>query len=234
MASRCKREGLVVRRARRYLGRMKSNAPIDFYFDFISPYAYIGSTQVEAVAARHGRTVEWRPVLIGITIMKVMGIKPLTETPLKQDYLRHDGARMAAIYGVPFHYHGLQGVNSLAACRAFLWLKARDPALATRFAHRIFKRLWVDNKDITPADAVADEASALGVSRDELLALVASAEGKQALHDAVEHAIGRKVFGVPFVIADGEPIWGCDRLWMLEHWLAHGSWEGAGAKVLGK
>jgi 2-hydroxychromene-2-carboxylate isomerase len=211
---------------------MANNAPIDFYFDFISPYAYIGSTQIEAVAARHGRTVEWRPVLIGITIMKVMGIKPLTETPLKQDYLRHDGARMAAIYGVPFKYHGLGAINSLAACRAFLWLKAKDPQLAVRFAHRIFKRLWVDNKDFTPVEAVIEEAAALGVDGKARAAAVASPEGKQALHDAVDRAVGLKVFGVPFFIVDGEPIWGCDRLWMLEHWLAHGSWQGAGANVL--
>ena len=207
-------------------------APIDFYFDFISPYAYVGSTQIEALAARHGRTVEWRPVLIGITIMKVMGIKPLTETPLKQDYLRHDGARMAAIYGVPFKYHGLGSINALAALRAFLWLKARDPQLAVRFAHRIFKRLWVDNRSIEPVEAVVEEASALGVKSDELAAAVASPEAKQALFDAVDHAVARKVFGVPFFVADGEPIWGSDRLWMLDHWLAHGSWEGAGAEVL--
>ena len=40
--------------------------PVDFYFDFISPYAYIGSTQIEKVAARHGRTVNWRPVLTAL------------------------------------------------------------------------------------------------------------------------------------------------------------------------
>ncbi|MGZ5804100.1 MAG: DsbA family protein, partial [Xanthobacteraceae bacterium] len=111
--------------------------PIDFYFDFISPYAYIGSTQIDALAARHGRSVNWRPVLIGITVMKVMGIKALMDTPLKSDYLRHDAARMAKVYGVPFTYHGLKNINSLAACRAFLWLKERDGDLALRFARRI-------------------------------------------------------------------------------------------------
>lgn len=211
-----------------------SKAPIDFYFDFISPYAYIGSTQIEAVAARHGRTVNWRPVLLGITVMKIMGLKPLPETPLKKDYLFHDGARMAAIYGVPFRYHTHRGGNSLAAARAFLWLKSRDPALAVTFAHRIFRRLWAESRDITPVEAVAEEAAALGVDAAELAAVVASPEGKQALHDAVDHAVGRGVFGTPFFIADGEPIWGCDRLWMLDHWLAHGSWEGAGAAVLGR
>jgi 2-hydroxychromene-2-carboxylate isomerase len=205
---------------------------VDFYFDFISPYAYIGSTQIDALAARHGRIATWRPVLIGITIMKVMGIKPLTETPLKSDYLRHDGQRMAKIYGVPFNYHGMKGINSLAACRAFLWLKDRDVELAVRFARRIFERLWVDGLDITPAEDVVAEAAALGVDGRELLGVITSAEGKQALNEAVDQAIAKGVFGVPYFIADDEPIWGTDRLWMLEHWLKHGSWEGAGAAVL--
>lgn len=208
------------------------NTPVDFYFDFISPYAYIGATQVGAVAARHGRTVDWRPVLIGITVMKVMGIKPLTETPLKSDYLRHDGARMAKIYGVPFRYHDLSDINSLAACRAFLWLKSRDEELALRFARRIFERLWVDGLDITQREDVAAEAAALGVDGHDLLVAITSPEGKQALNVAVDEAIDRGVFGVPFFIADGEPIWGGDRLWMLDYWLAHGTWEGAGAKAL--
>jgi 2-hydroxychromene-2-carboxylate isomerase len=206
--------------------------PVDFYFDFISPYAYIASTQIDAIAARHGRTVTWRPVLIGVTVMKVMGLKPLIETPVKSDYLRHDAPRMAKIYGVPFKYHGLTGHNSLAACRAFLWLKKAHPEIAMPFARRIFERLWVDGLDITPAEDVAAEAAALGVEGHDLLVAITSPEGKRALAVAVDDAIARGVFGVPYMIADGEPIWGSDRLWMLNHWLAHGTWEGAGAKVL--
>ena len=46
--------------------------------------------------------------------------------------------------------------------------------------------------------------------------------------DAVDGAIAHKVFGSPFFIVDDQPIWGVDRLWMLEHWLEHGNWEPAG------
>lgn len=201
-----------------------SHAPIEFYFDLISPYGYLGSTQIESLAARHGRTVDWKPVLLGITVMKIMGLPPLMQTPLKKDYVLRDKDRMAKLLGVPMAGHGLEGVNSLAASRAFLWLKAKDPALAKRFAQRIYARLWVEGRDITPAVAVADEAAALGVDRNALLAAIDSAEMKQALKDAVEEAVGRGVFGVPTFIVDGEPIWGVDRLWMLEHWLRHGDW----------
>ena len=103
-----------------------------------------------------------------------------------------------------------------------------------RFAHRIFKRLWVESRDITPADAVVEEAKALGADATALLAAITSDSGKQALNVAVENAIKVGAFGVPYFVVDGEPLWGCDRLWMLEHWLAHGTWEGAGAAMLEK
>ena len=199
-------------------------SPIEFYFDPISPYGYLATTKVEALAARYGREVDWKPVLLGITVMKVMGLPPLPQTPLKKDYVARDVPRMAKVLGVPLVMHGLKGINSLAACRAFLWLKARDPALAKRFAMRICARLWVEGKDITPPDVVADEAAALGADRVGVLAATESPEMKEALKNAVEAAIAKGVFGVPTFIVDGEPLWGVDRLWMLEHWLAHGDW----------
>ena len=204
-----------------------NQAPIEFYFDFVSPYGYFGSTQIEAIAARHGRVVDWRPVLIGVTVLKIMGMKPLTETPLKKDYLRHDAPRMASLLDVPFRFHDRKGGNSLAASRAYLWLKAREAALAKRFAQGIFRRLWVEGGDITAAQAVAEVAAPLGIDPQELLAAIATPQAKQALKDAVDTAVSKGVFGVPYFIVDGEPIWGSDRLWMLEHWLQHGSW-GAG------
>ena len=199
--------------------------PIEFYFDFVSPYGYFGSTQIEAIAARHGRAVDWRPVLIGVTVLQIMGMKPLTETPLKKDYLRHDAPRMARLLGVPFRFHDRKGGNSLAASRAFLWLKARDAALARNFAQGVYARLWTQGKDITAAQSVAEVAVPLGVDRDELLAAIETPQAKQALKDAVDVAVAKGVFGVPTFIVDGEPIWGSDRLWMLEHWLKHESWD---------
>ena len=165
-------------------------------------------------------------MLLGITVMKVMGLPPLTQTPLKKDYIRRDKPRMAKLLGVPLRDHGLENVNSLAASRAFLWLKAQDAALAKRFAQRIYAALWVQGRDITPAATVAGEAQALGVDRAALLGAIESAEMKAGLKQAVDAAIAKGVFGVPTFIADGEPIWGVDRLWMLEHWLEHGDWAG--------
>ena len=75
--------------------------PIDFYFDFISPYGYLASTQIDKIAAKHDREVIWHPFLLGVTVMNVMGLKPIMDTPLKSDYALIDRPRMAKLFGVP-------------------------------------------------------------------------------------------------------------------------------------
>jgi 2-hydroxychromene-2-carboxylate isomerase len=199
--------------------------PIDFYFDFISPYGYLASTQIEKIAAKHGRDVVWHPFLLGVTVMNVMGLKPIMETPLKSDYALIDRPRMAKLFGVPLVIPDLDGVNALAASRAYYWIWQSDPDLSKEFAKRIFHRLWVDGQDITDADAVIAEAVAVGVDGDALRAGLQDDRTKALLRDAVDRAVERKVFGAPFFIVDDEPIWGIDRLWMLEHWLEHASWD---------
>lgn len=201
--------------------------PVEFWFDFISPFGYLAAEKVDALALRYGRAVDWRPLLLGVTVMKVMGLKPLPDTPLKGEYSRLDTPRLARLMGVPFRRHSLPYVNSLASGRAFLWLKARDPALAVRFAHRIYRRLWVDGLDITPVAAVTDEAAALGIDARELADAIEGEAARAALKASVDAAIAKGVFGVPTFVVDGEPIWGVDRLWMLEHWLRQGNWDPA-------
>ena len=199
--------------------------PIEFYFDPISPFGYLGSVEIERVAARLGRHVEWKPVLIGITILKVMGLKPLTETPLKGPYLKHDAIRLAEYFDIPFRHHSLRGINSLAALRAFVALKERDAPLAKSLAQRIFTRLWVRGQDITAVSDVVEEAQALGIDSAAFARDIDSDHAKDLLRRQVDAAIAAGVFGVPYFVLDGEAIWGVDRMWMVEQWAARQSWR---------
>jgi 2-hydroxychromene-2-carboxylate isomerase len=200
---------------------------IEFYFDPISPFAYLGSIQIERLAAGLGRPVEWKPVLIGVTVLKVMGLKALPDTPLKGPYLKHDAVRLAEYFDVPFRYHGLKGINSLAALRAFVLLKEHDARLAKSLAQKIFSRLWVRGLDITGVNDVAEEAKALGIDVPALLHDVETDHAKNALKAQVDAAIQAGVFGVPYFVVDGEPIWGVDRMWMVEHWATRHAWRPA-------
>jgi 2-hydroxychromene-2-carboxylate isomerase len=198
-------------------------APIDFYFEFASPYGYLASTQIDALAARHGRTVAWHPIMLGAAF-KETGARPLMQTPLKGPYLMHDVPRFARLLGVPLTLPPVMPMNSLAASRACLWLEENDRELAKRLAQALFHAHWGEGHDLGQPEAVADVADLLGIERAELLVAVADQRIKDRLKAQTQAAIERGVFGSPFIVVDGEPFWGADRLAQVEAWLARGGW----------
>ena len=197
--------------------------PIEFYFEFASPYGYLASTQIDDLAARHEREVRWHPIMLGAAF-KATGARPLTDTPLKGPYLRHDAPRFARLLGVPFTEPPVMPANSLAASRACIWLESDDPALARRLAKAVFHAHWGLGRDIGAPDQVADIAAPLGIERAALLAAVADPAIKERLKEATAAAIDRGVFGSPSVFVDSEAFWGADRLPQVEAWLARGGW----------
>jgi 2-hydroxychromene-2-carboxylate isomerase len=198
-------------------------APIDFYFEFASPYGYLASTRIDAIAARHGRTVSWHPIMLGAAF-KLTGAQPLVRTPLKGDYMMRDLPRFARLLGVPFKAPPVMPANSLAASRACIWLGQDDPAKAKALAQAILRAHWGEGREIARPDDVADVAEPLGIERAALLAAVADPAIKERLRQATQAAIERGVFGSPFVLVDGEAFWGADRLDQVERWLAAGGW----------
>ena len=193
---------------------------IDFYFDFSSPYGYLAAQKIDAVAAKYGRSVDWRPVLLG-AIFKETGMAPLTMIPLKGDYSKRDFARSARFHGIAsFKMPSKFPIPSQAPARIILWLKAQDPALSIRVAKALFRAYFVDDIDISNPDAAVAVAANEGVDAAAARAAVDDPAIKDALKREVGAAIGRGVFGSPFVIVDGEPFWGLDRFDQIERWLA--------------
>lgn len=200
-----------------------SIGPIDFYFDFSSPYGYFAAAKIDDIAARHGRTVTWRPILLG-AVFKVTGQQPLPTIPLKGGYARHDLERSARLFGLAFRLPTKFPIASTAACRAFYAITDRDPALAKRLALALYDAYFVHDRDISAPEVTVEVGSGIGIGNDELTAALNNAALKDRLRNEVDAAIGRGVFGSPYVVVDGEPFWGSDRLDQVERWLSTGGW----------
>ena len=197
-------------------------AAIDFYFDFSSPYGYLAAQKIDALAAKYGRSVDWRPVLLG-AIFKETGMAPLTMVPLKGDYSKVDFARSARFHGIAdFKMPSKFPIASQAPARIVLWLKARDPALAVRVAKALFRAYFVDDIDVSNPEAAVAVAAKEGIDAAAARAAVDDPAIKEALKREVGEAIARGVFGSPFVVVDGEAFWGLDRFDQIERWLATG------------
>lgn len=196
--------------------------PIDFWFDFSSPYGYLLSEKIDALATQYGRKVRWHPILLGI-VFKTTGSAPLTmQNPAKASYSLHDFSRSARFMGIPYKHPSQFPLATQNAARAYYWLHGQDCALARQFAHATFRALYVDDRDISSPDTVLDIAGQLGVDREALAAALQSPEIKERLKDEVDNAIKLGVFGSPYVLIDGEAFFGADRLPQIEHWLKTG------------
>lgn len=203
---------------------MPGNAsPIEFWFDFSSPYGYFASHDIEALAARHGRGVAWRPFLLGAAF-RTTSMAPLVDQPLRGEYARRDWQRLARLKGVPFYLPAVFPVSGVLASRIFYFVEATDVPTAVAFAKAAFDALFVDGRDISEPAAAMAIGSELGLDGEALVRAAATPEAKTTLRARTDEALERGIFGSPFFVVDGEPFWGSDRLAMLDEWLTRGGW----------
>lgn len=199
---------------------MKS--PIDFYFDFVSPYAYIAAEWVEALAARHARTVCWHAVLLGATLAAAELKSPLAH-PLKREYLLRDFHRSARFEGVPYLTPENLMVSSLLAARVFWWIHDTvDEKAAAAWARAGLRARFTRGVALEDPAALKALAADSGLDADAAEAAWGDARWKARLKRANDDAIAAGVFGTPFFFVDGEPFWGNDRKPQIERWLAQG------------
>lgn len=195
--------------------------PIEFYFDFSSPYSYIASEVIDGLAGKYGRKVKWRPMLLGVVFQKT-GQPLLVNVPLKGEYSMRDFARSARYHGVPFTFPAKFPLSTVSAARAYYWLHGQDCAKARQFAHAVFRAYWVDGRDISDLAVLQDIAAASGVDGAALAAGIATPEIKERLKAETDTALAKGMCGAPYFVVDNEPFWGADRLPQIEKWLQTG------------
>ena len=195
--------------------------PIEFYFDFSSPYGYLASEKIDELAARFARKVLWRPVLLGV-IFRATGGAPLTTLPLKGRYSLHDFSRSARFLGVPYVQPEKFPLPTQQSARAYYWLHDQDCAAARAFAHAVYRAFFRDGRDVSETGPVLELAAQQGADRATLAAALEGAELKERLKAENDAALQKGVFGSPYIVVDGEPFFGADRLPQIERWLATG------------
>jgi 2-hydroxychromene-2-carboxylate isomerase len=195
--------------------------PIDFYFDFSSPYSYIASEWIEALAARHGRTVRWHAVLLGVTF-QAAELKPPVAHPLKREYVLRDFARSARFEGVPYTQPEVFPIPTQNAARVFWWLHDGDAARAVAWARACLRAYFARGVNLSKVQALKGLAREFGLDADQAEAVWNDPVWKERLKQANEAAVAAGMFGAPYIVIDGEPFWGNDRKAQIERWLAQG------------
>ena len=190
--------------------------PIVFYFDYLSPYAYLAWTQIHALAERQGRTVEPVPVLFA-ALLDANGQKGPAEIPSKRVYVFKDALRSARRLGVPLAPPPAHPYNPLLALRVSSM--PMEPAQRRALIDGLFAGAWGGAGGVTDRAHVAAIASRAGLDGARLVEDVQQPESKERVRRQTEEALARGVFGIPTMFVDGELFWGLDSFGHLERFL---------------
>jgi 2-hydroxychromene-2-carboxylate isomerase len=202
---------------------MPAATPVAFYFDFSSPYSYIASEWIEALAARHGRTVQWNAMLLGASF-QVTEIRTPVSYPLKREYSMRDFERSARFAGVPLKMPEKFPIATQNAARVFWWLHDNEggAARAVMWARHALRALFARGVDLSDNAALRALCAEFGLDPEQAEAAWSDPQRKARLKAVNDAAIAAGVFGAPYFVIDGEPFWGNDRRAQIERWLEKG------------
>ena len=182
----------------------------DWYFDFVSPFAYLQLMQFKRLP--DSLAIRYRPILFA-ALLGHWGQKGPAEIAAKRRQTYRQCQWKADRAGVPFRFPDVHPFNPLRALRLAIALDT-EPAVVGA----IFEFIFAEGRDIQNDDDWRELAGRLEL--DDPDALVARQEVKDALRENTEEAIARGVFGVPTFVLDGELFWGEDLTDMLLDYLA--------------
>ena len=186
---------------------------IDFYLDFISPYAYLAFEQLPQALEGLGYDVAYRPVLFA-GLLKHHGQLGPAEIPGKREWTYRQVLWQAHVHGIPMQMPSAHPFNPLALLRLAL---ACGP---NRFVcETLLRHVWRGGADAADPARLQAVHRELAPRRDP-----ASDEVKEELKAATSEAIARGLFGVPTFAVDDKLFWGFDALPMLRAYLQGDAW----------
>ena len=189
---------------------------IDFYLDFISPYAHLAFEQLPRALQGLSYEVRYRPILFAALLKQHGQLGPAEIAP-KRDWTYRQVAWQAAQHGVALQLPAAHPFNPLALLR-LAWACASQGAPNRYVVETIFHHVWHGGQAADDAARLAALTATLAPPQDP-----ASDTVKQALRSATDAANAAGVFGVPSFVVDGRVFWGFDALPMLRAQLAGGA-----------
>jgi 2-hydroxychromene-2-carboxylate isomerase len=183
---------------------------LDWYFDFVSPYAYLQCARFPALPA--GVVVHPKPVLLGALLAQA-GTRGPAEIAGKREFTYRQVLWLAQRSGLPLRFPAQHPFNPLSALRLAVALGASQ-----EIVRRIFDFIWAEGRDPSAPPEFAALGEALGVAAPE--ARIADPAVKAQLKSNTDEAIVAGLWGVPTFVVDGRCFWGFDSGDMLLDYLA--------------
>ena len=191
---------------------------IDYYFTPISPFTYLAGTRMEAVAARHGAAVRYKPVSITDLFARTGGTPPTDRHESRKAYRLQEMRRQADALGMPINLQPAHWpTNPAPSSYAIIAAQNEGGGALGALAHGLARACWAEERDVAQDDVIADCLEAAGFDRG--LVNRGMMAGAEEYARNLEDAVSAGVFGAPFYVVGDERFWGQDRIADLDRHL---------------
>ncbi|MGR3540407.1 MAG: 2-hydroxychromene-2-carboxylate isomerase [Hasllibacter sp.] len=187
-------------------------ATLDYYFATVSPYTYLAGTRLEEIAARHGLTVNYKPLDVIALFARTGGVKPAERHESRKEYRLQELRRQSARTGLPLNLQPRHWpTNPAPSSYAIIAAQTEGGGDLGALVHGFTRACWAEERDIAEDEVIRDVLSAHGF--DPALADKGLMAGADRYARNLEDAVAAGAFGAPFYITeDDERFWGQDRL----------------------
>jgi 2-hydroxychromene-2-carboxylate isomerase len=195
--------------------REQLRAPVDVYFDYSSPFAYLGCHRAEQLLGDHAR---WHPMLLGAVFKQVgtADVPLFLQSEAKRRHTAQDLDRQASEAGATYRFPSRFPMRTVLALRVTIAAGAHAPGGPRRLIHALFRAYWGEDRDISSPAEIARICVEQGLDGEALVAAANEQSAKDGLFASTSAAIEAGVFGAPtFVVhtqAGPQLYWGADRL----------------------
>jgi 2-hydroxychromene-2-carboxylate isomerase len=181
---------------------------VEFYFDPVSPYAWLAVEQIDRIIEAGGQ-IACRPILFA-ALLNEHATKGPAEVPAKRAYVFRDVMRQAKRQNLPFVGPPSHPFNPLAALRAIHAVEDEERQLF--LVRHLLSAVWREGVDVDNPQSLRSILTYCSLNADTVFAAMSTPEIKLRLRNTTQQAIEAGIFGVPTFRMRGELFWGADRV----------------------
>ena len=178
---------------------------IDFYFDIISPYAFIAHKKIQNLK---NVTFNYKPIFLG-GLHNLAGIEAPAFNKYKMQNMRNDCDLVAFKNKIKFQWNSKFPINSLNIMRGYLSVNSSKKI---EYLNCFFDAYWKDNKDLSNLETINNLLSHLKIDQKKFYTSIKEQVTKDELIELTNKAFQKEVFGAPTFVVNNKIFWGQDRL----------------------
>ena len=183
--------------------------PLEFYFDFISPYSFLAHKQMRKIENNEGIKVIYKPVLLG-GLHNLHGIKAPAFIPAKAKHMVRDCKLIAEKNNIKFKFNSYFPIRSLNLMRGVL--VAEEDNIKKYYIDNIFNTIWQDGLNMNDAVVIQKILQNLNINPKTFSLRTTSSLIKDLLKKKTNDAYEKGVFGAPTFLVNNKIFWGQDRI----------------------